>query len=127
MELKPCPFCGTIPYLEKRPLWSGSHGYHGCYIYDIHCEKCGCYVNLGRNDTIYITDEEAKQNAINAWNQRVAGVDTVKHGRWEEVYGGFMFECSECHAQTNSLNYKGNLRYCHNCGAKMDLNEETGT
>lgn len=38
-ELKPCPFCGTVPYIEKIPLWHGSHGYHGCYEYDIHCKK----------------------------------------------------------------------------------------
>ena len=38
--------------------------------YDIHCEKCGCQVNLEGNDTIYRSDEEAKQNAIDAWNRR---------------------------------------------------------
>ena len=69
-ELKPCPFCGELVYIEKRPLWNGTHGYVGCYEYDIHCEKCGCRVYLGMNDTIYCSDEEAKTNAINAWNRR---------------------------------------------------------
>lgn len=72
MNLKPCPFCRTHTYLEKLPLWNGSHGYCGCYEYDIRCHnpKCGCRVNLGGNDTVYNTDEEARINAIKAWNRR---------------------------------------------------------
>lgn len=79
MNIKPCPFCGEIPYLERKPLWStysngSTHGYYGCYEYVIQCRnpECGCRVNLGRNDTVYIKDEEARQNAINAWNRRVS-------------------------------------------------------
>lgn len=74
--LKPCPFCGNVPCLEKRPLWRSSggsaHGYYGCYEYVIKCDRvgCGCSVNLGSNDTVYRSDEEAKQNAIDAWNRR---------------------------------------------------------
>ena len=72
MSIKPCPFCGEVPYLEKIPLWNGSHGYHGCYEYDIHCRnpECGCRVNLGKNDTIYNSDGEARLNAVHAWNRR---------------------------------------------------------
>lgn len=69
-ELKPCPFCGTVPYIEKIPLWHGSHGYHGCYEYDIHCKNCGCRVILSKNQTIYIKDKEAINNAITTWNRR---------------------------------------------------------
>ena len=73
--IKPCPFCGNEVALEKLPLWrtyndGTTHGYYHSYKYDIHCEKCGCRVNLQGNDTIYRSDEEAKQNAINAWNRR---------------------------------------------------------
>lgn len=77
MEIKPCPFCGDIPYLERKPLWTTyrdgtTHGYYGCYEYVIQCRdpKCRCSVTLGLNDTIYRTDEIAKQNAIAAWNRR---------------------------------------------------------
>lgn len=74
-DLKQCPFCGEFPYIEKKPLWktySGgiTHGYYGCFEYDIRCHKCGCNVPLGGNDTVYRTDEEAKKNAIEAWNRR---------------------------------------------------------
>lgn len=70
LKIKSCPFCGTVPYIEKKTLWHGSHGYHGCYEYDIHCKNCGCRVNLGNNLTIYINDEKAINNAITAWNRR---------------------------------------------------------
>lgn len=75
-ELKPCPFCGEVPHIEKKPLWrtgmnGSTHGYYGCFEFDIHCDKCGCRVNLGRNDSIYNTEEEAKENAVKAWNKRM--------------------------------------------------------
>ena len=77
MQIKPCPFCGEIPYLERRPLWREydrgvTHGYYGKFEYVIQCDnpKCRCSVKLGANDTIYNSDEVAKENAINAWNRR---------------------------------------------------------
>jgi hypothetical protein len=73
-ELKPCPFCGSIPLLEKKPLWSeGGHGYYNCYEFDIHCINpvCGCRINLFNNNSIYHSEEEAIKNVINAWNERV--------------------------------------------------------
>lgn len=83
VELKPCPFCGEEVYVEKVPMWAThngiTHGYAGCYEFDIHCrnEKCLCTVNLGRNDTIYCDEAEAKLNAIRAWNRRAS--DGRKH------------------------------------------------
>lgn len=73
--LKPCPFCGNLVYLEKRPLWiqhpdGTTRGYRGCYEYDIHCEKCGCRIALPGNDTVYRDDAQAKENAVSAWNTR---------------------------------------------------------
>lgn len=77
-SIKPCPFCGEVPYLERRPLWQTysdgtTHGYFGCYCYEIACRNndCGCSVKLGRNDTVYTDDEAARRNAIAAWNRRV--------------------------------------------------------
>ena len=79
MKIKPCPFCGTIPFLEKKPLWSThggtTRGYFGCYEYDIHCDECGCRLPLYKNDTIYRSDKEAQQNALNDWNRRYTDVD----------------------------------------------------
>lgn len=71
-ELKPCPFCGEKVNIEKIPMWfthNGiTHGYYGCYEFDIRCKNidCACSVQLGKNDTIYRDEEEAKFNAIRA-------------------------------------------------------------
>lgn len=75
--LNPCPFCGSEVFLEKKPLWSGSHGYHGCYEFEISCKKCGCRRRLDKNDTIYRSGEEAMKNAVDAWNQRVLVVEAT--------------------------------------------------
>lgn len=74
--LKPCPFCGKDVYLEKRPLWKtyngSTHGYYDEYEFIIECTnpECRCNVRLGANDTIYRSEEEAKENAIRQWNWR---------------------------------------------------------
>lgn len=74
--LKPCPFCGKDVYMEKRPLWKtyngSTHGYYNEYEFIIECTnpECRCNVRLGANDTIYRTEEEAKENAIRQWNRR---------------------------------------------------------
>lgn len=78
MELKPCPFCGSEVHLKAKPLWiSGGNGYYGCYEYIIQCDniECGCRLaNLGKNNTIYSTTEEAVKNAVKAWNRRADDV-----------------------------------------------------
>lgn len=72
-KLKPCPFCGNKVHIDKRPLWSGNHGYQGCYEYIIECKnrECGCSLQTKGIDTIYRDDETARNNAIQAWNRRV--------------------------------------------------------
>jgi Lar family restriction alleviation protein len=70
-ELKSCPFCGNEVEVEKIPLWHGNgHGYSGCYEFKIKCESCGCTVNQPKNDSIYRSEEKARENAIEAWNKR---------------------------------------------------------
>ena len=71
-ELKPCP-CGCKNVeLKKDPLGHGSHGYHGCYEFNIKClnPNCGWRLKIPKNDTIYRSEEEARKNTINAWNNR---------------------------------------------------------
>ena len=71
-KLKPCPFCGAMPVIEKRLLCNGTTVNQACYEYDIHCinHSCGCSVYLERNYTINRSDKEAKANAMKAWNRR---------------------------------------------------------
>ena len=76
-DLLPCPFCGEDVYLDKVPLWSShngvTHGYGGCYEFDVRCRnpKCGCNIHLIKNNTIYYNEEEARLNAIDQWNRRI--------------------------------------------------------
>lgn len=71
-ELKPCPFCGSEVEVEKIPLWYGNgHGYSGCYEFKIKCENCGCIVDQPKNDSIYRSEETARENAIEVWNRRM--------------------------------------------------------
>ena len=55
-----------------------------------------------------------------------ADVAPVRHGRWIErksfhAEGGISAKCSACQ---KDVQYLGNpLKYCPNCGAKMDLEE----
>lgn len=71
-KLKPCPFCGSDVYLERKPMWRGSHGYQGCYEYIIKCpdDSCGCRIRLDKNTTIYHDDVEAMNYVITKWNKR---------------------------------------------------------
>ena len=69
--LKLCPFCGSEVELEKKPLWHGNgRGYKDCYEFEIRCRKCGGRVDQPGNDTVYRSEEKAKENAIEAWNRR---------------------------------------------------------
>ncbi len=82
-ELKPCPFCGNEVKVRKIPLWYGNgHGYKDCYEFDIQCKKCGCRIDFHENDSIYRSEEKAKENAIKAWNRRMSddksGSDNAK-------------------------------------------------
>lgn len=51
-----------------------------------------------------------------------ADVAPVRHGRWIDTdrYGFPVVECSECGAQTGTLNFP----YCFNCGARMDGDDD---
>ena len=77
-KLKPCPFCGNEVEVEKIPLWSGNgRGYSGCYEFRIKCENCGGTVDQPKNDSIYRSEEESRENAIKAWNRRTANEQSI--------------------------------------------------
>lgn len=55
----------------------------------------------------------------------VADVAPVVHGKWELRHEGYehYWECSVCH--TNPCIYvTRNTKFCPNCGAKMDLEDQ---
>lgn len=107
-ELKPCPFCGNEVKVEKIPLWYGNgRGYSGCYEFKIKCESCGCSVDQPENDSVYRSEEKARENAVEAWNRRAEmqlssaqppNCEGCKHlGKWEnEVEYGYPSPCTRC-------------------------------
>lgn len=53
-----------------------------------------------------------------------ADVAPVRHGKWikQENYPGTYSKCSECDQRVGG--YTPNYKYCPNCGARMDQEEE---
>lgn len=54
-------------------------------------------------------------------NMPAADVAPVRHGQWIAFRGGIDKQCSECNWGTD-LNIP--RKFCPNCGAKMDLEDE---
>lgn len=74
-ELKPCPFCGSEAKIKRSPLWheypDGTiHGYKDCYELEISCSECGCSTYRAKADTVYLTEDMAKNTIIKNWNER---------------------------------------------------------
>ena len=51
---------------------------------------------------------------------RELGYEPIKHGRWEEIDKYHLGTCSVCGDRWGSVEI---MRYCPNCGAKMDGGE----
>ena len=68
-ELKPCPFCGSIPFMCVNKYR------HDQFTYSVKCSNSAC-------DVIPLTYECSEETqAISDWNKR-ADADDVKHGKW---------------------------------------------
>ena len=58
-ELKPCPFCGGLAFLEPYKARKG-------YEATIQCEQCLCSMST----ITYDEEEEAVEAVTEAWNKR---------------------------------------------------------
>ncbi len=70
MEIKRCPWCGGAASIHIEPMWHGSHGYSGCYSWEVRCLQCGATAPNGKFDNIYMPREDAEEKALAAWNKR---------------------------------------------------------
>ena len=88
-------------------------------------------VNIDNLEWIQIAVKELEDKAILILKPHINDLDwfeaePVRHGRWiDNSYPleGFpihRFNCSECNFLVNRI---GQMKYCPNCGAKMDLKE----
>ena len=76
-ELKPCPFCGGNNLSAKADWMCCPVEYLG----QVHCDDCDMVGPL--SEFKYDTEEEAKKDAIAAWNTRAA--PAVKPGEIERI------------------------------------------
>lgn len=70
---KECPFCHSMPAVESKPLWSGTHGYHGHYEYYVRCDNDKCKIQpktIAYNDIYDMTGQDCIDKAIEDWNSR---------------------------------------------------------
>ena len=78
-------------------------------------ENTGCViVDIAGWGSIESYAEEAMSDAP------TADVEPVRHGRWVVDSGILSLRCSEC----NTFSYGETWKYCPNCGARMDGEEE---
>lgn len=76
MEIKKCPICGEYPKFEVSDMGRpNGRGYQGSYSYTYYCE-CG-YMKRGTSDTVYNTEKEAPQLALDNWNKEVDKLEII--------------------------------------------------
>lgn len=70
-ELKPCPWCRKNDLLECEATEHGEEKRpHGCrWTAKVTCLRCSASINT---HGFHWTEEEAKADAIEAWNRRVS-------------------------------------------------------
>ena len=89
-------------------------------IKEIHCAECDSYNGVRCracwvDDTLDYIDSEPP-----------ADVAPVRHGRWEEWddgFGGTYYHCSVCGEDWCTIDgtpAENGMRYCPQCGARMD-------
>ena len=69
---------------------------------------------LGQKVTLYCKPFEQFQGLMREAAEAIEEYEPVRHGKWNDDG-----QCSECGAFDNKDPYGS--KYCHNCGAKMDL------
>jgi DNA-directed RNA polymerase subunit RPC12/RpoP len=67
--------------------------------------------------------EEAVRNQPSAQSERKKG-KWILHPEIKNVYGGTVVQCSEC-GEEYVVQYLEDEKYCRNCGAKMEEQNET--
>lgn len=115
IKLKPCPFCGEHnAYI--MPVYSGIRDEAEHKSYEVVCDCCGA--------SISIYDEyETLEEAAEAWNHRA---DTRNESQ-QVLDDGAFGACPNCEYEFNSeLRNEYEIRYCPNCGQKLDWRNDNG-
>jgi len=86
MKVLNCPICGSIPQLERKPLWDDSYEYYRSYSYNINCPNCNLIPKAFSTD-IWETEERAKKNVVADWNNSVRLIEKyLKHRDKKKIH-----------------------------------------
>lgn len=95
-NLKPCPFCGCPPHMDRDEIFCD------CGVkFPFPVNEWGC---SEENPEGFPTYEQAEKVAVERWNERECDPEPVRHGHWIHCNG------------------KSNLWYCSECGEKIIYN-----
>lgn len=107
-KLKPCPFCGRKPHIQKNPTGQNEAAF---------AVKCTCGVLTRFQDRRY--------KAVDIWNRRArAGVATLRHtDEKDEWYAGY-YTCLNCGTDMMLCDSEGQALCpvcCPSCKLEFDL------
>ena len=117
-ELLPCPFCGGEAEVVTDLIFTNGKP---TKVYQVYCRENRCVIGFC-DYAYYMTEEEA----INAWNTR-----TYKPaGKWKIDIDEYKicateFVCSNCNesfctSEMTDEEFMEMMKYCPNCGEKME-------
>ena len=113
IELKPCPFCGG----RGRIMRAGNDAYV------VRCKECGAQTARSFIKDWHRIKYIAQGKAAEAWNHRA---DTRNESQAVLDDGAFG-ACPNCEYEFNSeLRNEYEIRYCPNCGQKLDWRIDNG-
>ena len=70
MELKPCPFCGSLSVFLQRDKITKCEGYYYCYIKCCDCGARGPKFVSSRECDFDYEHNEAEEFVSKSWNER---------------------------------------------------------
>lgn len=70
MELKPCPFCGSLNVFLQRDNFAKCDAYYYCYIKCCDCGACDPKFVSSRECDFDYEHDEAEEFASKSWNER---------------------------------------------------------
>lgn len=81
-----------------------------------------CYVQPPDIDEARVapTVDEAWEQGKPKW----CPLKEQKHGKWIVEADGMVTRCSECQSTITGLIFAKKWRYCHHCGAKMEVDDD---
>ena len=115
IKLKPCPFCGWHN-IYILTVYTSFRDEPERKRYEAVCDSCGACIST-------YDEFETPEEAAEAWNHRA---DTRNESQ-PVLDDGAFGACPNCEYEFNSeLRNEYEIRYCPNCGQKLDWRTDNG-